>query len=56
MIQASINEKGGLEKLKERIILNCKDMIKMIEWNEQNGIKVYRVNSHLFPHFTNPKI
>jgi UV DNA damage endonuclease len=27
----------------------------MIEWNEQNGIKVFRLSSELFPHKSNPK-
>ena len=28
----------------------------MIQWNEDNGIKVFRLSSELFPHKTNPKI
>ena len=28
----------------------------MIEWNEQNGIKVFRLSSDLFPHKANPKV
>ena len=28
----------------------------MIEWNEQNGIKVFRLSSELFPHKTNPLV
>ena len=28
----------------------------MIEWNEQNGIKVSRISSDIFPHKTNPKV
>lgn len=33
---------------------NVKDVIKMIEWNEANGIKVFRLSSDLFPHIANP--
>jgi UV DNA damage endonuclease len=56
MIQRTIKETGGLEKLKDKIIENCKDLIKMIEWNEQNGIKVFRISSNIFPHKTNPNV
>ena len=55
IIKRIINEKG-IDELKRRIILNCKDLIKMIEWNEQNGIKVFRITSDLFPHKANPDV
>jgi len=55
IIQRIIREKG-IEELKRRIILNCQDLIKMIEWNEQNGIRVFRITSDLFPHKANPDI
>ena len=54
MIQRTILEEHGLEALKQKIIMNCEDLIKMIEWNEKNGIKVFRISSNLFPHKTNP--
>ena len=50
-----IKEKG-LKELKRRIILNLDDLLKMIDWNEQNGIRVFRLSSELFMHKTNPKI
>lgn len=50
-----IDEKG-IEELKRRIILNLQDMLKMMDWNEKNGIKVFRMSSELFPHKTNPKV
>ena len=28
----------------------------MIEWNDQNGIRVFRLSSELFPHKTNSKV
>ena len=46
----------GIEELKRRILLNLEDLLKMIQWNEDNGIKVFRLSSELFPHKTNPKI
>jgi UV DNA damage endonuclease len=51
-----IIDERGIEELKKRITLNLKDLIKMIEWNEQNGIKVFRLSSELFLHKTNPKV
>ena len=37
-----IIKERGMEELKRRITDNLKDLVKMIEWNEQNGIKVFR--------------
>ena len=55
MIMRSIKEKG-IDTLKEKILQNLEDLLKMIEWNEKNGIRVMRLSSHLFPHKTNPDI
>jgi UV DNA damage endonuclease len=55
MIVKSINEKG-FNVLNEKIIQNLKDLIIMIDWNENNGIKVFRLSSEMFPHITNQKI
>lgn len=48
-------ETKGFEPLREKIIQNLKDTIVMIEWNEKNGIKVFRLSSELFPHKSNSK-
>ena len=55
MIIRTVKEKG-IEYLKEKIIQNLKDTIKLMQWNEKNGIKVFRLSSNLFPHKSNPKI
>ena len=55
MIVRTINEKG-LDVLKEKIKQNIEDLKKMILWNEQNGIKVMRMSSIMFPHISNPRI
>jgi len=52
MIIKSIKEKG-IESLKEKIIQNLKDVLTIMDWNEVNGIKVYRLSSELFPHKSN---
>ena len=48
------NDKG-IKFLQDKIIENLKDMLKMIEWNEKNGIRVMRISSELFPHKSNPR-
>ena len=55
MIIRTIREQG-IDELKRRILLNLEDLIKMIEWNDQNGIRVFRLSSELFPHKTNSKV
>lgn len=48
-------EEKGLDELKQRVLQNLEDTIKLIEWNEQNGIRTFRLSSGLFPHKSNPK-
>ena len=48
-------ETKGFDILREKIIQNLKDTLIMIEWNEKNGIKVFRLSSELFAHKSNPK-
>ena len=49
-----IDEKG-IEELKRRVIDNLDNLLQMFQWNEDNGIRVFRLSSELFPHKTNPK-
>ena len=44
-----------LPELKKRVIANLEDLIRMIHWNEENGIKVFRLSSSMFPHISNPR-
>lgn len=55
IILRTVKEKG-VEELKKRILLNLEDLLKMIEWNEKNGIRVFRLSSEMFLHKTNPKV
>ena len=50
-----IDEKG-IDELKRRILANLDDLYTMLEWNEANGIRVFRLSSELFQHKTNPKV
>jgi len=54
VILKTITEKG-IDNLKEKILQNLKDTLLMMDWNEKNGIKVFRLSSDLFPHKSNPK-
>ena len=51
-----IVDERGIEELKLRITKNLEDMLKMMDWNEENGIKVFRMSSEMFLHKTNPKV
>ena len=49
-------EEDGIDALKAKILQNLRDVLTMIEWNEHNGIRVFRLSSELFPHKSNPKV
>lgn len=49
-------EKKGLPYVSELIISNLKDMLEIIEWNEKNNIRNYRMSSDMFPWFSKYKI
>ena len=49
-------EDKGINYLKEKILQNLNDVLKIMDWNEENGIKVYRLSSEMFPHKSNPKV
>ena len=46
----------GVEFLKEKIKENLKDQVKLLEWNEQMGIKVLRLHSEIMPHKGNSQV
>jgi len=50
----TLKEKG-IDNLKKKIINNLEDVLKMMDWNEENGIKVFRLSSEIFPHYSNSK-
>tara|TARA_B000000477_G_scaffold123490_1_gene129094 strand:- start:471 stop:1424 length:954 start_codon:yes stop_codon:yes gene_type:complete len=55
MIIRTVKEKG-IEALKCKIIQNLKDVLTMMDWNEENGIKFFRLSSEMFPHKSNPRV
>ena len=54
VILKTLQEKG-IDNLKDKIIENLKDTLIMMDWNEANGIKVFRLSSEMFPHISNPR-
>ena len=55
VILRTLKEKG-IEHLKPKIIQNLQDVLTIMDWNETNGIKVFRLSSELFMHKNNPKV
>lgn len=55
MIIRTVKEKG-IGSLKAKITQNLEDVLTMMDWNEQHGIKLFRLSSELFPHKSNPKV
>ena len=39
----------GFDYASELSLLNCKDLIKILEWNLDNKIKLFRLSSEFFP-------
>lgn len=54
IILRTFTEKG-LQHLQDKILQNLNDILMMMDWNEENGIKVFRLSSGIFPHKSNRK-
>jgi len=48
MVKKTFQQKG-LDYVSELALLNAKDIIKILEWNRQNGIKFFRLSSAIVP-------
>ena len=48
MIKRTFQEKG-VEYTSELVLQNVSDLYQIIEWNEQNNIKFFRLSSEMFP-------
>jgi len=51
-----LGQEEGIKIIKERAYQNILDVIKLMEWNEENGIKVFRLSSEILPHKSNNKV
>jgi UV DNA damage endonuclease len=49
-------ERDGLDAIYSRAIENCKDLVYILKWCGERGIRVFRISSDLFPHKSNKKI
>ena len=48
MIKKTFTQKG-LEYVSDLVLQNVADLERIIDWNEENGIKFYRMSSDMFP-------
>jgi len=48
MIKRTFKAKG-IEYASELGLQNCKDLLKIVKWNNENGFKFFRITSNLFP-------
>ena len=51
--QATLLDKG-YDYLSQIIIQNLEDFKTILEWNEANGFKFFRISSEIFPFFSHP--
>ena len=51
MRQKTFNERG-LSYVSELALQNVKDLETIVKWNEEMGIKLFRMSSELFPWMT----
>lgn len=42
-------KQGGLQLAAQVALANAQDLIKILQWNEQHGIRLFRIGSELFP-------
>ena len=48
MIRRTFLDKG-LPYASELALKNCEDLLKILQWNEENNIRFYRMSSNMFP-------
>lgn len=49
-------KKKGIAYLKELCWKNLEDLEKILHWNKENGIKLFRISSELFPFFISQRL
>jgi len=48
MIKRTFQQKG-IAYASQLALQNCRDLIEVVKWNNENGVKVFRITSCLFP-------
>lgn len=57
ILQKNKESKGsGIRYVKELFSKNLDDLLTMLVWNENHGIRVLRMSSEMAPHITNPRL
>lgn len=51
MVKKTFEEKG-ISFASEIALLNCLDLVKIIRWNNESGIRMYRMSSDIFPWYS----
>ena len=51
MVKKTFEEKG-ISFASETALLNCLDLVKIISWNNEMGIQMYRMSSDIFPWYS----
>lgn len=51
MVKKTFEEKG-ISFASETALLNCLDLVKIISWNNEMGIRMYRMSSDIFPWYS----
>ena len=46
----------SLDRCGALALANAKDLVKIMEWNAQNGVKMFRVGSGIFPFMDHPEL
>lgn len=47
---------GGLQLASDISLANAKDLLTILKWNEQNGIRLFRLGSELFPRWNHYRL
>jgi UV DNA damage endonuclease len=47
---------ASTELVKEMMVKNLEDLLKILKWNKHNNIKLFRMSSEFAPHITNPEL
>lgn len=55
MIDRKFRE-GGMQLASDISLANAKDLLTILKWNEQNGIRLFRIGSELFPRWNHYRL
>ena len=47
---------GGLQLASDIALANAKDLLTILQWNESQGIRLFRVGSELFPRWNHYRL